>query len=364
VSSFRIKNSHQTILRVSQAKFFNYTNLKFFSAALLATTAYSLNPTRIEAIFPPDMYTHQLSLLKSKSTYQDSKHQDGQKNLRVISSLEQQQGTNVLVANNTDLAASNSGEQESSARLIRLISLSFFFLFFVPLGIFYPLFLFYKMLLSKPDESDDLLNSDRPAEFTEPIDIIHSVLQAEPDVNQATVSKLQIAFSPPASHLREELIRVSTMAHLNLEDDLVDLMHQTVAVLIEQGHWTHASYSSLTLPLDKVKLEFDLIFSQERAKLLSEKPSLVNHNRNVITNDGYHDYSYVVVTLILCTSDTVPLFKQINTKEQLLQILSQLGKMKRDSVIKFELLWNPQAEGVYLNNIQLLTEYAEMTRLL
>ncbi|MEN9565660.1 MAG: hypothetical protein RLZZ69_856, partial [Cyanobacteriota bacterium] len=325
---------------------------------------YSLNQTRIEAIFPPDMYNHQLSLLKSKSSDRDLKHQDSQKKLSVISSLEQQPKTNVIVANNTDLVASNSDKKELSARLIKPISLSFFFLFFVPLGIFYPLFLFYKMLLSKPDESEDILNSDRQTEFTEPIDVIHSVLQAEPDVNQATVSKLQIAFSPPASHLREELIRVSAMAHLNLGDDLVDLMHQTVAVLIEQGHWTHASYSSLTLPLEKVKLEFDFIFSQERAKLLSETPSLVNQNRNVITNDGYHDYSYVVVTLILCSSDTVPLFKQINTKEQLLQILSQLGKMKRDSVIKFELLWNPQPEGVYLNNTQLLTEYAEMTRLL
>jgi uncharacterized membrane protein len=147
--------------------------------------------------------------------------------------------------------------------------------------------------------------------------------------------------------------------------DLVDLMHQTVDVLIEQGHWTHASYGSITLPLAKVKSEFELISAQERAKFTSKMPSLSNHNRNFSTSDGYHEsYSYVVVTLILCTSHTVPLFKQINTKEQLVQELTQLGKMERDSVIKFELLWNPQPEGVYLSNEQLLTEYADMTRLL
>jgi hypothetical protein len=347
---------------VSQAKIFNPTNLRFFSAALLATTAYSLNSTMIEVKSAPDTFAEQLLVPENASTYQDLKHsQNGQKNL-VVSSLKQQGEPNLLLVDNTDLAATSSHVKESPARLIRLISLSFFFLFFVPLGIFYPLFLFYKMLLIKPD---DILNSDRQEGFTEPVDLIDSVLQVEKDVNQATVSKLQIAFSPPASHLREELSRVSAMTHLNLEDDLVDLMHQTVAVLIEQGHWTHASYSSITLPLEKVRPEFDFIFSQERTKLLSQRPSLVNHNRNVSTSDGYHEsYSYVVVTLILCTSDTVPLFKQINTKEQLVQELRQLGKMGRDSVIKFELLWNPQPEGVYLNNTQLLTEYAEMTRLL
>jgi uncharacterized membrane protein len=227
-------------------------------------------------------------------------------------------------------------------------------------------------LLIKPNESDDVLNSnshgdlngDRQAEFSEPLNSIDSVLQAEVDVNQATVSKLQIAFSPPATQLRQELSRVSVMTHLNVEDDLVDLMHQTVAVLIEQGHWTHVSYGSITLPLEKVRSEFDFISCQERAKFISETPSLVNHNRNVSKSDGYHEsYSYVVVTLILCTSHTAPLFKRINTKEQLVQELMELGKMKRDSVIKFELLWNPQQEGVYLSNDRLLTEYEDMTRL-
>lgn len=350
---------------MSPAKIFNLTNLRFFSAALLATTAYSLNPTMIEVESAPDTFAEQLLVSENVSTDQDLRHsQNSQKNLVIASSFKQQGELNLLLVDNTNVATTSSSEvKESPTRLIKLISLSFFFLFFVPLGIFYPLFLFYKMLLSKPD---DLLNSDRQAGFSEPVDLTDSVLQAEQDVNQATVSKLQIAFSPPASQLREELNRVTSMTHLNLENDLVDLMHQTVDVLIEQGHWTHASYSSITLPLAKVRSEFDFVFSQERAKLFSEKLSLINHNHKVSNSDGYHEsYSYVVVTLILCTSDTVPpLWKQINTKEQLVQELRQISKIERDSVIKFELLWTPQQEGVYLNNAQLLTEYADMIRLL
>lgn len=354
---------------MSQARIFNLTNLRFFSAVLLATTAYSLNPTIIEVESASDTFTEQLLVSKNTLTYQDLKHsQNGQKNLVAASFLKQQGAANLLLIDNTDLAATRSDVKESPTRLIRLISLSFFFLFFVPLGIFYPLFLFYKMLLIKPDEPDDLLNSDlnsdRQAGFTEPVDSIDSVLQAEQDVNQATVSKLQIAFSPPARQLRAELSRVTSMTDLQ-QFDLVDLMHQTVDVLIEQGHWTHASYGSITLPLAKVRLEFNLISVQERTKFTSKTPSLVNHNRNINNSNGNQEsYSYVVVTLILCTSHTTPLFKKINTKEQLVNELMQLGKMERDSVIKFELLWNPQPEGVYLNNNQLLTEYADMNRLL
>jgi Protein of unknown function (DUF1517) len=354
---------------VSQAKIFNPTNLRFFSAVLLATTAYSLNPTMSEVESASDTFTEQLLVLNNTSTYQDLKHsQNGQKNLVVVSFLKQQGEPNLLLANNTDLAATRSDVKESPTRLIRLISLSFLCLFFVPLGIFYPLFLFYKMLLSKPDEPDDILNSDlnsdRQAGFSEPVDSIDSVLQAEQDVNQATVSKLQIAFSPPARQLRAELSRVTSITDLH-QFDLVDLIHQTVDVLIEQGHWTHASYGSTTLPLAKVRSEFNFISVQERTKFTSKMPSLANYNRNISNSDGNQEsYSYVVVTLILCTSHTTPLFKKINTKEQLVNELMQLGKMERDSVIKFELLWNPQQEGVYLSNDQLLTEYVDMTRLL
>ncbi|NJK55657.1 MAG: DUF1517 domain-containing protein [Pleurocapsa sp. SU_5_0] len=237
-------------------------------------------------------------------------------------------------------------------------------LFFVPLGIFYPLFLFYKMLLVKPDEPDDILNSDRE-ETVADRNLIDSVLQAEQDVNQATVSKLQIAFSPPATRLREELNRITLMSDLDVEHDVVDLMHQTIKVLIEQGHWTHASYTSATLPLHKVKLEFDFITAQEKTRGAgaSTTPSLVNQNRNLNNSDALESYSYVVVTLILCTSKAV-VSKTINTKEQLVKELRELGKLEKNSVIKYELFWNPQQEGVYLTNAQLLTEYADMTRLL
>lgn len=337
---------------------FNFANLRLVITILLATTTYSLGSTRIESTLA-NTFADRLSLLESKST-----HQDAQENTRVTSSVKQQSGLYVLSNNSaqTNLAASGSDKKITQAKLVRLIPLFLFLLFFVPLGIFYPLFLFYRMLLIKPDEPDDLFDSDRQQELAD-LNPIDSVLQAEQDVNQATVSKLQIAFSPPATRLREELNRITRRSDLDVEHDVVDLMYQTVRVLIEQGHWTHASYTSATLPLDKVKAEFDFITAQEKTRCVSTTPSLVNQNRNLNHSDAPESYSYVVVTLILCTSKAV-VSKAINTKEQLVKELSQLGKLEKNLVIKYELFWNPQQEGVYLSNAQLLTKYTDMTRLL
>lgn len=354
---------------MSQFKNLNLAKFSFFNVALLATVVYGIGSPKSEAISPPDLLDHQLSLIDRESTLQNI-----QTDLVALSVLEKNE-TNILLADNTADANDpndsdsiiESASQPSSASLMRLLSLSFLLLFFVPLGIFYPLFLFYRRLLIKPDESDeadDILNSDRHEGLSEMLNPENPVRQTEKDFAKATVSKLQIAFSPPASQLRQELNRVSGTANLNPDDHLVDLMHKTLEVLIEQEHWTHVSYDSIALPLEKVKPEFDFISHQERNKFIHKASILSDYDRNLNGDSGYQtSYSYVVVTLILCTSHTTPLFQTIHTKQQLVEELMKLSKMKQDSVIKFELLWNPQQENIYISNEQLLIEYADMTRL-
>jgi hypothetical protein len=354
---------------VFQLKNLNLANFSFFNVALLATLTYGIGSSRSEAVSPPDLLDHQLALLERGSTLQNI-----QTDLVALSVPEKHE-TKVLLADNTADAneandpdsTAESAPQSSSASLMRLLSLSFLLLFFVPLGIFYPLFLFYRQLLIKPDESDeadDMLNRDRHEDLSEVLNSENPVLRPETEFDKATVSKLQIAFSPPASQLRQELNRVSGETNLNLDDDLVDLMHKTVEVLIEQKHWTHVSYDSIALPLEKVEPEFDFISRQERNKFAHKAPSLLKYNRNINGNSGYQEsYSYVVVTLILCTSHKHPMFQAIHTKQQLEEELMKLSKLEQDSVMRFELLWNPQREGVYISNEQLLIEYADMTRL-
>ena len=346
--------------------------LSFISLALLASTATNCLNIKVEAKTPSQAFNHRLFLANINPTSQDFKqHQDYQEILTTPGNTLKHDQADLLLADNVNLETNNSAENESRPDFIRLVVLSFFLLFFVPLGIFYPLFLFYRILLIKPEESDladdltDIFNNDLQREFYETASPINIKQQGAKNLNKATVSKLQIAFLPPAYQLRQELSRVTSEANVNGEYDLVSLMHRTIKVLVEQGHWTHVCHDSITLPLEQVKPEFDLISHQERNKFVSKKPSLINYNRNVSKKDGYQrNYSYVVVTLILCTSHSSPLFKTIKTKDQLAKELTALANMEKDSVIKFELLWNPQQEGIYISNDQLLVEYGDMIRLL
>ena len=347
---------------MSKSKYINFANANLFGAALLAVAATEgLNPTRIQAVSNLSAGEHlpRSERMATGDRYLTSSVPD---RAATGSGSAVKLATANLLAQTTNTSADNESSDRSKSGLLKRISLGFLLLFFVPLGIFYPLFLFYKMLLVKPQNSANSLLEEQSEGKTADLNIYSPPTT---NITKATVSKLQIAFSPPARELRKELCRVSSIADLKQEDNIVELMHQTIDVLIEQGHWTHISQTSNTFPLNRVRPEFDEISERERHKFSEEQSGLVNYNRNVSGSDGYErNYSYVVVTLILCTSHTQPLFQTVTTKEQLIEELTQLKKISENAVIKFELLWNPQQEDVYISNDQLLVEYDEMTRLL
>jgi len=360
----------------SRFKFQSKTaNLSFASAALLATTtAYCLKPIKAAAVSTSVVSEQALALSAEVIDIESQQPPNQQQDSLETEYTSLPKKADLFLAQQSD--SSTEDASFSKTRLLRLISLSFFLLFFVPLGIFYPLFLFFKMLLVKPDESDniygtndilysDILQSDNEIKIDDAESPVKPKTKLVQDLERATVSKLQIAFSSPASQLRQDLALVGSGTDLNPKYDLVKLMHEAVAILIEHEPWTHVSCGSITLPAGEARPEFDLISSRERNKIGGEKPNLINYNRNISSSEGDgKKCSYVVVTLILRTSHSIPLFKTINTKEQLLKELIKLSKMEQGTVVKFELLWNPQSENLYISNDQLLIEYDDMTRLL
>ena len=298
------------------------------------------------------------------------------------------------------VAASENDEAkvaEPKLKLVRLIALSCFLFLFVPLGIFYPFFLFYRQLLNR-NSNLNYFKSGRKSKyskFTDSADIdsffqrsnfsiqgrqannlppfplhpdrVKSEIESSKNRSTATVSKLQIAFTPPAKKLRGSLSQISSTTEQNT-DDIAELMRKAVAVfLTHQQYWTHVSYSSDCLPLEKVQSEFEMISYLEWNKCLTRELGFVNRQRSANElNDFNRDdsYSYVVVTFILCTSHNSPLFDEIHTKAQLVKELTKLSQMKHDHLTEFELLWNPQQETEYISNERLLTQYSDLTRLL
>ena len=360
---------------MSQAKIID---LRFLSIALVATgSVYCSNPLRAAT---SDWNTLNLELAFSdrvlnwenfRAVRDDRAFPARSRSVELLSmrrnpstaSIRENSSPGSLLLADADNSGGAETKSDPQSRFLRLLALSFLLLFFVPLGIFYPLFLFYRKLLVKPEKPVEIFNRNRRLELSQPHSISSSKAQVK--VNRATVSKLQIAFLPPARDLRQELSRVCAIAESNVKCDFLELMQQVIAVLIEQQHWTHASYNSKTCLTEKVKSEFDSISNRERRKLAGRQSGLIDYNRNLTSTEGYErNYSYVVVTLILCTSHSSPLFEGINSKERLHQELVQLSQIEKNTLTKFELLWNPQQEGVYISNERLLVEYDDMTRLL
>ncbi len=351
---------------------FKFINLGFFYVTLFVTLVFpALNSASARKTSSKELNSSKILLNNPDLLSDNDGRQISSPNLSEISfqPIKEQETANQLV-----LVSSNPGESkpnisESKLRLARFISFSFFLLFFIPLGIFYPLFLFYRKLLGvEPKEPAYALGTNYAPQFPEPHDSSIFDVEAQADTQVATVSKLQIAFSPQARRLRRKLEQISSGDDLNLNQDLVDFLCKTILALVSQQDWTHVNYSSVSLPLEEVQTEFDLISYKEKDKFLSKELSLVNRNQpkqgSVDQSIHQDSYRYVVVTLVFCTTHNNPLFNKIHTEEQLIEELGKLGNMKAESLIKFELLWNPQQEDDYLSNEQLLTKYSDMIRLL
>ncbi|MEM7757647.1 MAG: DUF1517 domain-containing protein [Cyanobacteria bacterium P01_A01_bin.40] len=357
-------------------KFRKTIKISYFFVVLCATiTAYDLNlvSAREQSSSSTSLNNQNLFIKPTGIKPKISRGSQFKPTPTPNSQIKQQQIKRLLVAD-SNIQDNNSDFDKSKLQLTELISRSFFLIFFIPCGIFYPLFLFYRKLLGVDQkELDFTQTASNKLKFLEddynyPQELNLDVTKATESVNvsSATVSKLQIAFSPQALKLRQKLVQISSSADLNQDQDIVDLMCKTVLALVSHQDWTHVNYTSSSLPLDQVKAEFNLISQTERKKCINRNLSLANrsHQANRHHSSQGDDYRYVVVTLILCTTHDSPLFGKIHTEEQLIDELAKLSKMRRESLLKFELLWNPQQETIYLNNDQLLTEYSDMIRLL
>ncbi|MGL5939291.1 MAG: DUF1517 domain-containing protein [Waterburya sp.] len=269
--------------------------------------------------------------------------------------------------NDSETTETEQPNNNQSLTILQIISLTFFLLLFIPFGVFYPFLLLYQKLLNVEwEEQIQLLENDN-SPFYKPLTTENYNFKKQKANSQVVISKLQIACSA-ADNLRQKLTQINSNNDLQSEQAIfAELMSENLAVLIEQEHWTHFNYNTLSLALEEIAIEFDVISCAEKNKFLNQELSLINHGKSTSTNKNFStkiNNSYLVLTLVICTSTPLPLLEEIYTKEQLTQSLIKLSKLEKDNLIKFELLWNPQEEDEYISNEQLLLEYGDLIRLL
>lgn len=261
----------------------------------------------------------------------------------------------------------NEIESESSIalNLVRKISLFFFLLFFLPLGIFYPFFLLYKKLL----DFDEDTNPIEEEVFESSLPISSSIEDIELDLysDQAIISKLQVAFLPEIVNLKQQL----EQARLNIDEQgesrALDFMRSAISIFITQQYWTHANLESLSCSSIEAPEKFDTILSVEQDKYIAKKLSVVNIGQSEQRTGNYiaqDNFKYTVVTMVFYTLGSDILFEQINTKESLAKLLIDLSQINKNDLLKFELIWNPLKEDEFITNEELLIHYEDMVRLL
>lgn len=186
----------------------------------------------------------------------------------------------------------------------------------------------------------------------------------ERDNDRVTVSILQVVLSA-ATDIQQDLSELSTDTETDTESGLINLMQEsTLALLRHESAWTHVLSRSISLNINQAESAFDRLSMEERSKFSGETLSNIDGilrtrtAKNSPTNDDFANY--IVVTLILGTADDKPLFSKINTEDVLKAELLQLSAMREDYLMKFELLWTPQAAGEYLTDEELLLEYTNI----
>lgn len=254
----------------------------------------------------------------------------------------------------THTYSNNSNSQEVSWFVILIILA--LVLLFIFASIFVPIYLIFKIisrLLNRHNSS----NSDGVAQK----------IERERDNDRVTVSQLQIALSPQAEGLQQELSTLSLNVNTDTPEGLVELMRESVLSLLRQDRaWAYVFADSNSLHISQAEAAFDKISFTERSKFSSESLSNVDgkiQTTETLYYDGEDFPAYIVVTLIFGTADDHPLFAKIHDEKQLKETLLKLAAMREDYLMKFELLWTPQAENQYLTEEELLLEYTDMMKL-
>lgn len=191
----------------------------------------------------------------------------------------------------------------------------------------------------------------------------------EIDNDTVTVTKLQVALLAQARHIQTELTQLTGAADTTSQQDLTDLMHESVLALLRSPeYWTHVSTSSQTLQTREAASQaFEQISIAERSRFSAE--TLVNVGgrirRQAVQPALDEPASYIVVTLLIGSADDRAMINpDIHTTEELKIALQTLGGMTSDYLMVFELLWSPQDAADSLSQDELISEYPHLKLLI
>jgi uncharacterized membrane protein len=179
-----------------------------------------------------------------------------------------------------------------------------------------------------------------------------------------TISQLQVALRTKAHTLQAKLDQLTKSADIQTLEGLFALLQQTATLLLDNSEfWTHVLARSQTVDnREAAENLFYQLLEQERARLNAvatpENEGVNQQQPESFSSNGSSDY--IVVTLLLSTSDDQPLFDEIYSASLLRDVLQEITMMRSRYLLVFELLWMPQKEADSLTDKEMNSFYGEM----
>jgi uncharacterized membrane protein len=162
--------------------------------------------------------------------------------------------------------------------------------------------------------------------------------------NIVMVSKLQVALGVRIRTLQSKLEQLIASTDTQSMEGLFKLLQQTATLLLDYSNfWTHVLASSQPCGSRETAAElFSHLQAHERSKV-NTRTEVGRDSANAVqlpVSLGENHF-FVVVTLLLCTADDQPLFKEIYSASLLRDVFQEITIMRESYLIGFDLLWSP-----------------------
>jgi uncharacterized membrane protein len=183
-----------------------------------------------------------------------------------------------------------------------------------------------------------------------------------------TVSKLQIALKAGGKSLQAQLNEIGFYADTASPEALFELLQQAATALLDyEMFWTHVlAISETVYSPEEARTLFNEWLNDEQNKLSFR--SLTNADQGVTqrarTTPPLDDIpEYIVVTLLMGTTDEEPLFTEIYSNSVLRDVLDDIQSMSSRDLLLLEVLWSPQSANDTLTEAELERQYPELVEI-
>ena len=187
---------------------------------------------------------------------------------------------------------------------------------------------------------------------------------------KVTVAQVQVGLLAEARSLQQELNQLASTADTGTATGRAMVLQEaTLALLRHPQYWVYGANEASQITLDKAEAKFNQFALGERSKFTSETISNVNAQLHEALQDSQETGNgnlvkqeqgeYILVTLVVGAQGKLNL-PNINDSDDLRQTLGIIGGISSDSLLAFEVLWTPQAEGDILTTDDILANYPNL----